>query len=484
VSRTSSWQTAIPQCVLCGNQRREYLYVVGDARVLKCPECGLVSRDDASIPRTASYVLDARTVEWVRERIGDRKRTLQIAIGDAARIDGFTTTIDLETDPTAIEHLGSETFDAIFVNGIVDQVLDVTGFMRQLRAAIVPFGVIVVLVADDLQLLSTDAPLRNVFTPAPLIRLGISAGFRPRECGLVMRDPAHEPADERLHGERAFERTRKVLAMFGRSTELSTGLLAFVGSAEPMPARPKLSIIMPVFNEARTFADTFERVYANQVRGLDREIVVIESNSTDGSRELVQAIENRPDVTVIYEDKPRGKGHAVRAGLAASTGDILLIQDADSEYDVTDYDIVIEPLLRLTTTFVLGSRHLGRRTWKIRQFGDSKSLSTVMNVAHEFFTVLTNELYESDMRDPTTMYKVFRREAYVGVSFRRDRFDFDWELVCKLIRHGHVPIEVPINYKSRSYSEGKKVRFFRDPMTWVTTIVSSRFEPITEKPKE
>jgi hypothetical protein len=127
---------------------------------------------------------------------------------------------------------------------------------------------------------------------------------------------------------------------------------------------------------------------------------------------------------------------------------------------------------------------MGGRTWKIRQFANQRMLAHVMNLAHESFTMLANSLYGTEMRDPTTMYKVFRRDAYEGIRFTRDRFDFDWELVCKLIRHGHVPIEVPINYKSRSYSEGKKVRFFRDPMTWVTTIVSSRFEPITEKPKE
>jgi hypothetical protein len=85
------------------------------------------------------------------------------------------------------------------------------------------------------------------------------------------------------------------------------------------------------------------------------------------------------------------------------------------------------------------------------------------------------------MRDPTTMYKVFRRDAYEGIRFTRDRFDFDWELVCKLVRRGHVPVEVPVNYRSRSFAEGKKVRFFRDPLTWLETIVASRFEPLGEE---
>jgi hypothetical protein len=98
--------------------------------------------------------------------------------------------------------------------------------------------------------------------------------------------------------------------------------------------------------------------------------------------------------------------------------------------------------------------------------------------------MLANSLYGTEMRDPTTMYKVFRRDAYEGIRFTRDRFDFDWELVCKLVRRGHVPVEVPVNYKSRSFDEGKKVRFFRDPLTWVETIVASRFEPLGEAPAQ
>jgi glycosyltransferase involved in cell wall biosynthesis len=202
----------------------------------------------------------------------------------------------------------------------------------------------------------------------------------------------------------------------------------------------------------------------------------VESNSTDGSREMVRSIENLPGVRVLYEDRPAGKGHAVRAGIAIADGDILLVQDADSEYDVGDYDIVLEPVLRLSTTFVLGSRHMGGRTWKVRQFANARLLAAGMNLAHQFFTALVNWLYDAEMRDPTTMFKVFRRESIHGIRFRRNRFDFDFELVCKLLRRGHIPVEVPINYRSRSYAEGKKVRIFRDPITWLRTIIASRFE--------
>jgi hypothetical protein len=482
-----AWQTPIPPCALCGSKRREYLFVIGQTRVLKCPECGLASRDETPT-LSRSYALDDATRRYARARLGAARRILQVTMGGASDarlgdVEGVSfTNVDVARDPGALAKLEAGGFDAAFVNGVVDQTPDFLPLLRTIRARLVPRGVIVLLVGGDVSLVQSDASIQHVFTPAPLIRAAITSGLRPRECGLVMRAVGETPADERLPRHAPLGRVHRVLAALGVPTEVSTGLLALVATAEDMPARPKLSIIMPVFNEARTFKDTFDRVYAAKVRGVDREILVIESNSTDGSRELVQAIEHLPDVRVIWEDRPQGKGHAVRAALAQSTGDLLLVQDADSEYDVTDYDIVIEPLLRLTATFVLGSRHLGRRTWKIREFSDSKSLSLVMNMAHEFFTVLANELYESDMRDPTTMYKVFRREAYEGVALRRDRFDFDWELVCKLIRHGHVPVEVPVNYRSRSYAEGKKVRFFRDPLTWVTTIVSSRFERVTAEP--
>ena len=322
---------------------------------------------------------------------------------------------------------------------------------------------------------------RYAFAAVPLTRATLEAGLRPISCGMMSRSIDTAVRDERLSREHVpFAGAAHFAESLGRRVEVPTGLFCMHARVETMTARPKLSIIMPVFNEGRTFAETFERVYAAHVAGVDREIVIVESNSTDGSRELVQKVEKRPGVVVLYEDRPQGKGHAVRAAIQASTGDLVLIQDADSEYDVDDYDIVLEPLLTLSATFVLGSRHMGGRTWKIRQFANQRALAYVMNLAHESFTALANGLYGTEMRDPTTMYKVFRRDAYEGIHFTRDRFDFDWELVCKLVRRGHVPVEVPVNYRSRSYAEGKKVRFFRDPITWLETIVASRYEPLGE----
>jgi hypothetical protein len=453
----------------------------------RCNECGIAARSESPVPaRAESFRLDADSERAIRAelKVGARGRirVLQVVHGEAreARLQSDpaldVTTVVVRDDDSFEAH--ARVFDAAFVNGSAEFVRDPPALIRRVRALLAPGGSLVVVTASDLPRQDERALPRFLYAPIQLIRLAMTAGFKPQSCGLLARSPATPVADDRFAGELRFAQVYRLLSWLGQQTEAPTGLLALRATAEPLPPKAKLSIIMPVFNEAATFRATFDRVVASRVDEVTREIVIVESNSTDGTKELVKAIEGTPDVRVIYEDKPRGKGHAVRAGIAAATGDFILIQDADSEYDVADYDIVLEPLLQLRSTFVLGSRHLGGRTWKIRQFGDYKHLAVLMNLAHEGFTLLANVLYDSDMRDPTTMYKVFRRECYAGIDFKRDRFDFDWELVCKLIRRGHVPIEVPINYKSRSYSEGKKVGLFRDPITWLTTIVSSRFEAL------
>ena len=118
------------------------------------------------------------------------------------------------------------------------------------------------------------------------------------------------------------------------------------------------------------------------------------------------------------------------------------------------------------------------RRFQLRTRVSSLRLPPLLNFAHELFTALANWLYHSDMRDPATMYKVFRREAVAGVKFRRNRFDFDWELLMKLVRKGYRPIEIPISYKSRSFKEGKKITMFRDPLTWLWALVKYRIKPL------
>ncbi len=472
-------------CVLCGGTRRTYLFVVGRSRMTRCEHCQLVTRTDEGrlSVEAESYALDDDSERAIRGMLASgasrRKVLCVVDRGGAHAMLRSDPRLDVTvmTGEAAQTALPVAAFDAAFVNGAVEHA-DPVGLLRRVRAALKPGGDLVVVVGDDSAIRGERLP-RYALSAVPLTRATIAAGFRPRACGILSRGLDTKVRDERLSREELpLEGAVRLAGALGKRIEMPSGLLAMHARAEAMPARPKLSIIMPVFNEGRTFAETFERVYAAQVAGVDREIVIVESNSTDGSRELVQKVEGRPGVTVIYEERPQGKGHGVRAAIAASTGDFVLIQDADSEYDVGDYDIVLEPLLTLSATFVLGSRHMGGRTWKIRQFASQPALAYVMNLAHESFTALANSLYGTEMRDPTTMYKVFRRDAYEGIRFTRDRFDFDWELVCKLVRRGHVPVEVPVNYRSRSYAEGKKVRFFRDPLTWIETIVASRYEPL------
>jgi SAM-dependent methyltransferase len=257
-----------------------------------------------------------------------------------------------------------------------------------------------------------------------------------------------------------------------------------VRTPEPPPGeRPlRVSVVMPVYNERETFPQVSERLLAKKIAGMEMEIVIVESNSTDGTRDLVRAVEGRPGVHVIYEECPRGKGHAVRAGLERATGDLVLIQDGDLEYDLDDYEALLEPLRAGRVAFVLGARHgSGGASWKMRHFTDDVMLSQVMNFGHLFFTALFNVVYGTRLKDPFTMFKVFRRDCLFNLSFESNRFDFDWELVGKLVRAGYVPLEIPVNYQSRSFSEGKKVSFFRDPFTYLRACFKYRFARLGPK---
>jgi Glycosyl transferase family 2 len=259
---------------------------------------------------------------------------------------------------------------------------------------------------------------------------------------------------------------------------VASGLLVTAVRGE-RPARLKCSILVAAFNESRTFPVLMDALLKKDLPGIDREIIVIESNSTDGTRDLAKQYQRHPEVQLVLQDRPRGKGHAIREGLRRATGDIVLIQDADLEYDLDDYASLLAPILSHRALFVLGTRHGG--DWKIRQFAHQKVLSAGMNFGHAFFTGLINVLFRQNMTDPFTMFKVFRRDGLFGLEFQCNRFDFDHELVIKLVRKGYRPLEVPVNYRSRSFREGKKVRLFRDPLTWIWVDLKLRFARVLPK---
>lgn len=236
-----------------------------------------------------------------------------------------------------------------------------------------------------------------------------------------------------------------------------------------------LSIIIPVYNEKNTVQELLETVYRKDLTalGLDKEMIIIESNSTDGTREIAERFaKERPDVRLILEDRPKGKGHAVRSGLHAATGDFIMIQDGDLEYDIGDYDKLLLPLIRYQEAFILGSRHTG--DWQMRKF-DEKATMFFMNIGQIVFTKLINIGCGTRLKDPFTMYKLFRRECLYELSFDGNRFEIDWEIVIKLVRKGFVPLEIPINYHSRGIKEGKKIHILKDPVLWIICFIKYNY---------
>jgi glycosyltransferase involved in cell wall biosynthesis/SAM-dependent methyltransferase len=257
---------------------------------------------------------------------------------------------------------------------------------------------------------------------------------------------------------------------------LASGIAVYC-RATTLPERRRLSVVLPAYNEGSTFESLMQLLLKKQLPDLDIEIIIVESGSTDGTHEIAAQFQGHPRVKVIFEDKPRGKGHAVRTGFQYATGDFILIQDADLEYDLEDYDALLEPLIHGREAFVLGSRH-GGKAWKMRRFANDRLLSLGLNAGHWFFTSLVNILFFQRLRDPFTMFKVFRRDCLAGLHFECNRFDFDYELLIKLVRKGYTPIEIPVNYRSRSFKEGKKVSMWRDPWTWLAALIRLRLTRI------
>lgn len=241
--------------------------------------------------------------------------------------------------------------------------------------------------------------------------------------------------------------------------------------------RPLISVVVPVYNEERTISKVVDSLINLEFSGADLEIILVESNSSDRSREIVNSYSGRHNVRIVLEEKPSGKGHAVRRGIKHATGDIFIIQDADLEYDIEDYHALVSPILQGQEAFVLGSRHGGRNNLKLRNF-QRPFLSFFYNMAHILVTFYINKLFGLRLKDPQTMFKVFRRDCIEGIQFQCNYFDFDYELLIKIVRKGFKPIEVPVNYNSRSHAEGKKIRMWRDAPLGLLAITKLKFTPL------
>lgn len=240
-----------------------------------------------------------------------------------------------------------------------------------------------------------------------------------------------------------------------------------------------ISVIMPVYNEISTIKDaikSFQDAYKLDNR---LELIIVESASNDGSREYVTKFQNEKGILVILEERPFGKGHAVRNGISHAKGDIISIFDADGEYVFSDIWKLVDAIEDGRASFVLGSRHGPGQ--KVRQFGKHNWLAQSMNLMHWIFATMINLAFDVRIRDPFTMWKVFRREILDHLELVSDRFDLDWEIICKFAILGFVPLEIPINYISRDYSQGKKVKLISDPISWIVLLLKLRFSQATKE---
>ncbi len=222
----------------------------------------------------------------------------------------------------------------------------------------------------------------------------------------------------------------------------------------------KLSILIPIFNERATVLEIIKRV---QAVAFEKEIIAVDDGSTDGTRELLPETE-KDGVIVLYHDYNRGKGAAIRTALERATGDIIVIQDADLEYDPRDYGQLVQPIVEGRAKVVYGSRFLGPRMamffWHM--------------LANKMLTLMTNILYDTILSDMETGYKAFRADVIKNMMLRSHRFDFEPEVTAKVLKQRIRIFEVPISYYGREYSEGKKIGM-KDGFIAIWTLLKYRF---------
>ncbi len=219
---------------------------------------------------------------------------------------------------------------------------------------------------------------------------------------------------------------------------------------------------MPVYNEVDTIREIVRRV---QNVGLAHEIVIVDDGSEDGTRELLADLKKLPDVRVIFHDCNQGKGAAVVTGIKAAAGDVILIQDADLEYDPRDYPSLLKPIEEGIAEVVYGSRFLG---------GPRRPIYFWNMVANKILTFVTNILYNNILTDMETGYKCFRREVVEEMTIKAKRFDFEPEFTAKLLKRKVRIFEVPITFNPRLYSEGKKITAW-DGVIALWTLLKFRF---------
>ncbi|HEX8730861.1 MAG TPA: glycosyltransferase family 2 protein [Ktedonobacterales bacterium] len=234
-------------------------------------------------------------------------------------------------------------------------------------------------------------------------------------------------------------------------------------SASDLPAQDaqRVSVIIPVYNEVKTILEVVRRVASQPTVG---EIVIVDDCSTDGARELLQETSFPETVKVLYHDRNMGKGAGIRTGVKAATKDIIIIQDADLEYNPTDFPVVLRPILDGVADVVYGSRFLGTH----------RSFMFSHYVGNRFLSLVTNVLYNNMLTDMETGYKAFRAPVIKDIQIRSNRFDFEPEITAKVLKRGYRIYEVPIYYAGRDYAEGKKITW-RDGFAALWALLRFRF---------
>ncbi len=223
-----------------------------------------------------------------------------------------------------------------------------------------------------------------------------------------------------------------------------------------------LSVVIPVYNEVNNIAEILKRV---QATSLPTEIIVVDDGSQDGTRTILQQLDGQGNMRVILHERNQGKGAAVVTGMNAAQGDILLIQDADLEYDPRDYPTLLRPIQEGVAEVVYGSRFLGA-PHRVAMFWHM--------VANRLLTLMTNILYNTILTDMETGYKVFRREVIQGMKIRSKRFNFEPEFTAKVLKRNYRIFEVPISFNPRDYSQGKKIKL-KDAFEAVWALLIYRF---------
>lgn len=532
-------ELALRACPACDSERSRYAFSRPEFQVQSCPDCGFMfvnpqpSEETLKKIYSADYFLGGQTPEAKESRRAMKRATAQLYLKDflayhgssrgrlleigcgegdfllLAQEAGFEVA-GLEFSPSSLEEanrrLGAERvklggleqmageegrFDACVLFDAIEHVRQPVAELKKIHALLKPEGTLFIVTpslesfsakllkqnwmefkTEHLHYFDTQT-IQNVLAKSGFAQVRLRPNLKVLSPDYVKQhfDRFRVPVLSRLL---AFLHALSPKFLMRQQVLLPSSGMNVLARRGDLREKPLLSIIVPVYNEAATFPELMRRLLGKSLEGLEREIILVESNSKDGTRAEVLKFQGQEGIRVILEEKAQGKGHAVRAGIQEAKGDILIIQDGDLEYDVNDYDQLLEPLKKFQKAFVLGSRHSG--SWKIREFSNKPLLTSLVNGAHISFAFMINLACGANLKDPFTMYKVFRRDCVWGLKFKADRFDFDWELVIKLLRKGYKPLEVPVNYLSRSWEAGKKIRIFRDPPTWIWALIRFRLE--------